>query len=66
MIHLVNDFKIFSQMFGIFLYMEKWYIGYFQLIHKNKQKSQEQIKGYSCIIPNVLKKAVNLLHIYKQ
>lgn len=29
-------------MFGIFLYMEKWYIGYFQLIHKNKQKSQEQ------------------------
>lgn len=53
-------------MFGIFLYMEKWYIGYFQLIHKNKQKSQEQIKGYSCIIPNVLKKAVNLLHIYKQ
>lgn len=30
-------------MFGIFLYMEKWYIGYFQLIHKNKQKSQEQM-----------------------
>lgn len=60
----MNDFKIFSQMFGIFLYMEKWYIGYFQLIHKNKQKSGTN--GYSCIIPNVLKKAVNLLHIYKQ